>query len=61
MLKKRLFVELLKEHGPIIEQNKSDASCISAKDEAWDDICEKYNASHLISAKVRDLCICKWQ
>lgn len=50
-IEKHLLVELLKEHGPIIEQKKSDASCISAEDEAWDDIWQKYNASHLISAK----------
>ena len=56
-VEKHLFMEILKVYSNIIEQKRSDCSSLSQKEEAWDEICSKYNASHLISTKVRDLCI----
>jgi len=53
---KRFFLQIVKKFAHIIEKKKSDITTLKDKEEAWNKICELYNASSLISVKIK-ICI----
>lgn len=52
---KKMFLRILTKYSHIIEKKKSDATTLKDKEEAWDQICNAYNVSSIITSKVRNL------
>lgn len=52
---KKLFLRILTKYSHIIERKKSDATTLKDKEEAWNEICDSYNMSSIITSKVRNL------
>lgn len=48
-----MFLQILDIYKHIIEVKKSDCNTLKEKEAAWNEICNKYNESALISQEVR--------
>ncbi|XP_039303306.1 uncharacterized protein LOC120357263 [Solenopsis invicta] len=48
-LERKVFLQILTDYKHIIEIKKSDSTTLKDKDLAWNEICNKYNQSTLIS------------
>ncbi|XP_077265240.1 uncharacterized protein LOC143899110, partial [Temnothorax americanus] len=49
LMERKVFLQILKKYKNVIEIKKSDATTLKDKDIAWNNICEEYNESTLIS------------
>lgn len=52
---KKFFLRILSKYSHIIERKKSDTTTLKDKEEAWNQICDSYNMSSIITNKVRNL------
>lgn len=50
----KVFLQILNDYKHIIEIKKSDSVTLKDKDFAWNEICNKYNQSTLISQEVKN-------
>ncbi|XP_067203792.1 uncharacterized protein [Linepithema humile] len=48
---KKFFLRILTKYSHIIERKKSDATTLKDKEEAWNEICDSYNMSSIITSK----------
>ncbi|XP_036143791.1 myb/SANT-like DNA-binding domain-containing protein 3 isoform X2 [Monomorium pharaonis] len=48
---KKFFLRILVKYSHIIERKKSDATTLKDKEEAWNQICDSYNLSSIITSK----------
>lgn len=56
-MERNVFLQILDLFKHIIEVKKSDGSTIKEKEIAWNEICNRYNESALISQDVRTMTI----
>lgn len=52
---KKFFLRILTKYSHIIESKKNNATTLKDKEEAWNQICESYNISSIITSKVRNI------
>lgn len=53
LLERKLFLQILNDYKHIIEVKKSNSTALKDKDVAWNEICNKYNQSTLITQEVK--------
>lgn len=59
-MERKVFLQILDLFKHIVEIKKSDGTTIKEKEVAWQEICDKYNASALISQEVSTIKICSF-
>lgn len=52
-LERKVFLQILDDYKHIIEIKKSNSTTLKDKEMAWNEICNRYNESALISQEVR--------